>query len=53
MTARTYKYVYDLWNSLRRVNKTSNSALVAEYRYYGLEHRIADVRLPEMHETLG
>ncbi len=38
--AKDYKYVYDAWNRLRKVKKTGNSALVAEYRYNGLNHRI-------------
>ena len=39
--ARDYKYVYDAWNRLRKVEHTGNSAVVAEYRYNGLNHRIA------------
>jgi YD repeat-containing protein len=38
---KDYKYVYDAWNRLRKVKQTGNSALVAEYRYNGLNHRIA------------
>ena len=38
--AKDYKYVYDVWNRLRWVKQTGNSAPVAEYRYNGLNHRI-------------
>ena len=37
---KDYKYVYDVWGRLRKVKQTGNSALVAEYRYNGLNHRI-------------
>jgi YD repeat-containing protein len=39
--AKDYKYVYDAWGRLRKVKQTGNSAVVAEYRYNGLNHRIA------------
>ncbi len=38
---KDYTYVYDAFLRLRKVQNRSNSALVAEYRYNGLGHRIA------------
>jgi RHS repeat-associated protein len=38
----TQKYVYDAWNRLSQV-KDGSDALVAEYRYDGLNHRIAKI----------
>jgi RHS repeat-associated protein len=37
----SYKYDYDVWYRLRKVNKQSD-ALLAEHRYNGLGHRIAE-----------
>ena len=37
---KDYEYVYDVWGRLRKVNNTTTHALVAEYRYNGLNHRI-------------
>lgn len=37
---QTYEYEYDAFYRLRKVKNTSNQALIAEYRYNGLGHRI-------------
>jgi RHS repeat-associated protein len=37
-----YEYEWDAFYRLRKVKKTSNQALVAEYRYNGLGHRIGE-----------
>jgi len=37
---KDYEYVYDAFYRLREVRKTSNQALVAEFRYNGLGYRI-------------
>ncbi len=37
----TYEYEYDVWGRLRKVKRTDNQALVAEYRYNGLGYRIS------------
>ncbi len=36
-----YEYEYDVWGRLRKVKRTDNQALVAEYRYNGLGYRIS------------
>jgi RHS repeat-associated protein len=35
-----YKYVYDAWNRLVKVSRSSDTALIAEYRYDALGRRI-------------
>ncbi|MFN0007039.1 MAG: RHS repeat-associated core domain-containing protein [Planctomycetota bacterium] len=37
---KDYEYEYDAFYRLRKVKNTSNQALIAEYRYNGLGHRI-------------
>ena len=37
---KEYEYVYDAFGRLRKIKNTSNQALVSEYWYNGLGHRI-------------
>jgi RHS repeat-associated protein len=38
---KDYEYEYDAFGRLRKVKKTTDQSLVAEYRYNGLGHKIA------------
>ncbi len=38
---RNYEYVWDGFGRLRQVKRTTDQALVAEYRYNGLGHRLS------------
>jgi hypothetical protein len=38
---RDYEYVWGGFGRLRQVNRTTDQALVAEYRYDGLGHRLS------------